>query len=85
MRFKLLTTLATAALIGQSAAGPIGYGICQTGCSGLVVACRHSRRRRCHAGGHPRLQRRLRRLFRQVRPGRVGSGPVSTSLEILSL
>jgi hypothetical protein len=40
MRPKLLTTLATAAaLIGQSAAGPIGYGICQTGCSGLVVAC----------------------------------------------
>jgi hypothetical protein len=39
MRFKLITTLATALLIGQSAAGPIGYGICQAGCSGLVVAC----------------------------------------------
>ena len=39
MQFKLLTTLAAAAFIGQSAAGPVGYGICQTGCSGLVVAC----------------------------------------------
>jgi hypothetical protein len=38
MHLKILTTLATA-ILGQSAAGPIGYGICQTGCSGLVVAC----------------------------------------------
>jgi hypothetical protein len=39
MRFKVITNLATAILFGQSAAGPVGYGICQTGCSGLVVAC----------------------------------------------
>jgi hypothetical protein len=40
MRFKILATLATATiLIGQSVAGPAAYGLCQTGCSALVVAC----------------------------------------------
>jgi len=39
MRVRLLTTLAAAVLIGQSAAGPAVYGVCQAGCSALVVAC----------------------------------------------
>jgi hypothetical protein len=39
MRLNLLTTLATAALIGQSAAGPAAYGICQAGCGVLAGAC----------------------------------------------
>jgi hypothetical protein len=36
---KVLTSLAAALLAGQTTAGPVGYGICQAGCSTLVVAC----------------------------------------------
>lgn len=31
--------LASTAMLGLSAAGPIGYGICQAGCSSVVMAC----------------------------------------------
>ncbi|KAI4226682.1 MAG: hypothetical protein L6R36_002995 [Xanthoria steineri] len=34
---KLLTTLAT--LTAVTSAGPAGYGVCQAGCSAVVVAC----------------------------------------------
>ncbi|KAK8182516.1 hypothetical protein BC567DRAFT_220126 [Phyllosticta citribraziliensis] len=33
---KLVASLTMAASV---AAGPLGYGICQAGCSGVVVAC----------------------------------------------
>jgi len=40
MRVKLITTLAAAAiLVGQSTAGPAAYGVCQSGCSAVAVAC----------------------------------------------
>ena len=37
MRFLTLTTLLT--IGGIATAGPIGYGICQAGCSAVVMAC----------------------------------------------
>ncbi|KAG2102811.1 uncharacterized protein F5147DRAFT_706829 [Suillus discolor] len=40
MNFKSLALLLTAAAVPQVAvAGPLAYGICQTGCNGLAVAC----------------------------------------------
>ncbi|KAK3924972.1 Adenylosuccinate synthetase [Frankliniella fusca] len=35
----VLVLLAAAALLGSAAAGPAAYGICQTGCNALAVAC----------------------------------------------
>ena len=39
MRFTTLTPLALLTLIGSASAGPLAYGICQAGCSALVVSC----------------------------------------------
>ncbi|KAF1972950.1 hypothetical protein BU23DRAFT_554800 [Bimuria novae-zelandiae CBS 107.79] len=39
MRFHTIAATAMVALAGTTAAGPIGYGICQAGCSAVVVAC----------------------------------------------
>ncbi|KAG1788645.1 uncharacterized protein HD556DRAFT_847530 [Suillus plorans] len=40
MNFKSLALLLTAAAVPQVAvAGPLAYGVCQTGCNALVVAC----------------------------------------------
>lgn len=30
---------ASLALVASATAGPIAYGVCQTGCAGVVVAC----------------------------------------------
>ncbi|KAG0702442.1 hypothetical protein DFH29DRAFT_921581 [Suillus ampliporus] len=38
MNFKSLAVLLTAAA-APVAAGPLAYGICQTGCNGMAVAC----------------------------------------------
>ncbi|KAF9114376.1 hypothetical protein BGX27_011009 [Mortierella sp. AM989] len=35
--FTYLIVLLT--ILGLSSAGPLAYGICQTGCNGLAVAC----------------------------------------------
>ncbi|KAK4541970.1 hypothetical protein LTR36_007170 [Oleoguttula mirabilis] len=35
----LATATALALLITPSLAGPLGYGICQAGCAGVVMAC----------------------------------------------
>ncbi|CAE7186653.1 hypothetical protein PTTW11_07002 [Pyrenophora teres f. teres] len=41
MKLPTLATVATASLIfaHSASAGPIGYGICQAGCSAVVMAC----------------------------------------------
>ncbi|KAG1795290.1 uncharacterized protein BJ212DRAFT_1489758 [Suillus subaureus] len=40
MNFKSLALFLTAAAVPQAVvAGPLAYGICQTGCNGLAVAC----------------------------------------------
>ncbi|KAH9910415.1 uncharacterized protein BXZ73DRAFT_93778 [Epithele typhae] len=40
MLFKLSSLVAAAAILATGAhAGPIAYGICQTGCNAVVVAC----------------------------------------------
>ncbi|KAF2447884.1 hypothetical protein P171DRAFT_354022 [Karstenula rhodostoma CBS 690.94] len=40
MRFHTIAATAVVGLlVGTAAAGPIGYGICQTGCAAIVVAC----------------------------------------------
>lgn len=36
---KLIAILALMILISQVNAGPLAYGICQTGCNVLAVAC----------------------------------------------
>ncbi|KAG2121237.1 cysteine-rich protein [Suillus clintonianus] len=38
MNFKSIAVLLTAAA-APAYAGPLAYGICQTGCNGLAVAC----------------------------------------------
>ncbi|KAF8434007.1 cysteine-rich protein [Terfezia claveryi] len=38
MRFSLIIP-AVAAIFGTASAGPLAYGICQAGCSALVVSC----------------------------------------------
>ncbi|KAE8743865.1 hypothetical protein FOCC_FOCC009496 [Frankliniella occidentalis] len=35
----ILVLLAVAALLGSATGGPAAYGICQTGCNALAVAC----------------------------------------------
>ena len=35
----LIALTMTALLANPSRAGPVGYGICQAGCSGVVMAC----------------------------------------------
>ncbi|KAF2138158.1 uncharacterized protein K452DRAFT_235045 [Aplosporella prunicola CBS 121167] len=38
----LRTTILTACVLtlaGTASAGPVGYGICQAGCAGVVMAC----------------------------------------------
>jgi len=40
MKFNILVFLALTLMLAQSAnAGPIAYGICQAGCSCVVMAC----------------------------------------------
>ncbi|KAH9917907.1 uncharacterized protein BXZ73DRAFT_105427 [Epithele typhae] len=39
MQFKLSSLLAAALLATGASAGPAFYGICQTGCNTLAVAC----------------------------------------------
>ncbi|KAF1970296.1 hypothetical protein BU23DRAFT_556961 [Bimuria novae-zelandiae CBS 107.79] len=39
MRLSTLTATALLALTSTVAAGPIGYGVCQAGCSTVVMAC----------------------------------------------
>ena len=34
-----LQTLAFLSLVSAAAAGPVGYGVCQAGCSAVVMAC----------------------------------------------
>ncbi|KAG2208688.1 hypothetical protein INT47_007787 [Mucor saturninus] len=34
-----LFVVVVSCLVGQSYAGPLAYGICQTGCNALVVTC----------------------------------------------
>jgi hypothetical protein len=36
---NVLAALATALLVGQATAGVLAYGVCQSGCSVLGVAC----------------------------------------------
>jgi hypothetical protein len=39
MRFYNIATAGLILLVGPAAAGLLGYGICQTGCSEVVVVC----------------------------------------------
>ncbi|THG95442.1 hypothetical protein EW026_g6218 [Hermanssonia centrifuga] len=39
MNFKVLAAAVLAAVAPVANAGPIAYGICQTGCNSLAVAC----------------------------------------------
>jgi hypothetical protein len=38
-KMKLINLVAVSALTHSVSAGPIGYGICQAGCSAVVMAC----------------------------------------------
>lgn len=37
--FNMKTIIAVAMLSSLASAGPLAYGICQTGCNAVVVAC----------------------------------------------
>ena len=39
VRMCLLVALIAVALLPYAAGGPLAYGICQTGCNGVAVAC----------------------------------------------
>ncbi|KAK7545839.1 hypothetical protein IWX49DRAFT_397246 [Phyllosticta citricarpa] len=36
---RLTNLMTSLAVVTSATAGPLGYGICQAGCSGVVVAC----------------------------------------------
>lgn len=38
-RFAVLVALGLMMLLGVGSAGPLAYGICQTGCNTMAVAC----------------------------------------------